>query len=253
MDFEGFTYDLPIPASEINAEKLIHRSFVQVAPDGSHLVPGQMQLDFKPEIGEWLELGRIYRNLPKRYFVQYLDQNTLVPGSVIQANRFPPGKWKEIKRLPFPEFHRILAGEVAIYDDHVNPWTFLHAEGFLNYQVMPVLDAIQPGKYAMYKTPLSMQMFYFQGTFAELDNDASKLEVFSEPDSYFTYNDSSAGGESSFLTMKNDFTGFEFITARPTAPDGYFTFVLKIPASADNPVYYVVFENFFHRYHYNLS
>lgn len=250
MDFEGFTYDLPIPATEIDSEKLIHRSFVQVAPDGSHLVPGQMQLDFKPEIGEWLEVGKIYRDLPRRYFVQYLDQNTLVPGSVIQADRFPQGKWKEIKRLPFPEFHRILAGSVAVYDDHENAWPFLDVEGFLFFRMMPILEAIQPGKYAMYRTPLSMQMFYFQGTFAELDNDASKLKAFSEPDSYFTYSD---GGLTSYLSMKTSFNGFEFLVAQPSTPNGYYTFVLKMPASADNPAYYVVLENFFHRYHYNLG
>lgn len=247
-----FTYDLPIPASEIDTKTLERPYFVQLAPDGSHLVPGQLQQDFKPSIGQWLEVGKITRNLSGRYFVQYTDDSTLVVGSLVQGTRFPQGQWKEVKRLPFPEFHRILfedGGYIQIHNDHVNPDGFMSPYSFSNFILLPILDAIQPGVYSE-SVPASVQLFYFAGTFAELDNDASKLKAFGEPDSYFTFYDSVAHTDTSFLVTNTNWSGFQFLIARPFAADGYYSLVVKVLPHAGTPAYYVVIDNGMRRYEF---
>jgi len=244
-----FTYYPTIPASEINPLDLQHRYFVQLAPDGSHLVPGQLQQDIKPDVGQWLEIGHIARDFPARYFVQYTDFNTLVPGSVIQADRFPQGNWKEIKKPPFTLFRRVVFNPeftASIHSDHAGE-TFATYASSVVWFTMSVLNYFQPGVYSDTQ-PASLQLFSFHGSFADLDNDVSKLKVFGNVDSDFTLYDAVHNTNTSLLTTNQSFSGFDYVKTRPFAPDGYFSLVVKIAAHADTPAYYIVMENLFNRY-----
>lgn len=248
---ESFTYYLPeVPASEIDPNALEHSYFAQVAPDGRRLVPGLLQQGERPTIGNWMNVGYVDRDFPRRYFVQYTDFNTLVPGSLIQADRFPEGKWKEVKKTSFAEFRRVVFNPeftVSIHDDHVNPTTFLYPNTFIEFYLFPVLNVTQPGVYSA-SEPASVQLFHFAGTFEELDNDASRLSVFANPDSYFTLHLDVEDIETSFLTTDQTWTGFEYFNARPATPDGYYSLVVKVLSHGNTPAYYIVMENLFRRY-----
>jgi hypothetical protein len=243
------------PATEIDPTTLQHRYFVRLAPDGSHLVPGLIQQDEKPRIGRWLELGKITRELPERYFVQYTDFNTLVLGSLIRGDRFPQGQWKEVKRPSFGEFNRFVFDPdwmVSIHNNHVSQEGFLQPSTFVDYYLMPVLEYIQPGFYSQSR-PANVQLFYFQGTFEELDNDVPSLEVFGGVDRFFSLHSNLTNTDTSLLTTNTVWSGFESFVARPFADDGYYSLVVKVEANAATPAYYIVMENLFRRYEFNYS
>jgi hypothetical protein len=210
-----------------------------------------LQQDSKPDVGQWLEIGHITRDFPARYFVQYTDFNTLVPGSVIQAERFPQGNWKEIKKPPFGLFHRIVFNPdmvLSVHNNHdIEDFAF-YPGSIVNY-TKEVLNFLQPGVYSNTQ-PASLQLFSFHGTFAELDNDVSKLNVFGNSDSDFTLYDGVHNTNTSLLTTNQTFTGFEYVKVRPFALDGYFSVVVKIAAHAGTPAYYIVMENIVNRYEF---
>lgn len=185
----NFTYYTPWKRSEIDPKKLRHKYYVQLAPDGDHLVLGMLQQSTRPSIGKWMDVTNIDRDLPDRYFVQYTGFNTLVPGSLIEGHSLPKGKWKEIKRTK-TLFHRV------VFDTHFtktfpnvpfnSTQTITTLDNFILNQVVPVVRHIHPGipnypftDFVILPAPnIRFNLYYFKGTYQQLGEDKTKLQPF---------------------------------------------------------------------------
>lgn len=237
------TYIPQIPLTEIDPDLLQHSYYVKLAPDGSHLVPGLIQQEAKPNIGHWLQLGQITRDFPVRYFVQYTDFNTLVPGSLIQADQFPDGQWKEVKKPSLTLFNRIVTnGGININSyDLVTESPMLGTILFVDYYLLPALDLIQPGVYSSFQ-PATVELYYFAGNFQALNNDAAQLEPMSQTGSYFSAYIDALGVKTPTITT-NTVTIYDDLLVSPSAPDGMYSLVVKLPPHGTTPAFYIVFEN----------
>jgi hypothetical protein len=230
--------------SEINPETLKHSYFVQRTPVGKGLVPGVLHQGKRPPTGKWEDITTLPEEFQDRYFVQYTDFNTLVPGSLMQSDKLPEGRWKEIKKLTDKLFHRIVfsspvysVGTIVSETEYTT-----HAE-FVSDKFVPVLEAIWPG---ITSTAVSAYMNYFQGDFAELGGDASKLIQFAYPGVYFKnlignfdplYGSLMSSNLSSAIQMR----------VNPITPAGTYSFAFYIPRNEHGRIvyHYVVLENIF--------
>jgi len=236
---------------EINPEELKHHYYVQLSPKRNRLVPGMLQQDTKPPTGSWLDVTAIDRDFAKRYFVQYTDFNTLVPGSLIQAGKLPKGKWKEIKKTR-TQFHRVTFSDPYEVATPGGPFgialTFTSLDDFQIDRTLPALKSVYPEKPILpyldtwLPQPISVRynLYFFNGTFAELNNDKTKLIPFSTS---FLNLTNFSGQES-----PNNINTFERqhevdLFCNSELPDGSYCFVLAIRDTLGNEIDYVVLEN----------
>lgn len=234
----------------VDAKLLRNKYFVQLNPDKQHLVLGMLQQGTRPSSANiWLQAGKINRDFSKRYFVQYTDFNTLVPGSLIQATRFPPGKWKEIKRMVDPLaslFRQVNFTEGYSVNDNVDVQTqFLDTGQFFPDVFYPVLDHYYPG--LRDSGPVYCDMYYFKGTYDELGEDVTKLVPFSQPDSFFLITFSFSGDP--LFTINTSQLGVDNMFVMPGTEDGSYCFIMATQTIRDSvpadPVNYIVLENVF--------
>jgi hypothetical protein len=233
---------------EINPEELKHRYYVRLSHDRERLVPGILQQDTKPAPNGWLDVTAIDRSFPERYFCQYTDFNTLVPGSLIQSDKLPKGKWKEIKK-PRMQFHRVSFSDpyMITVPHSQGPFHltlfFTMTDDFLIQRVNPALRAVYPDlpvlPYLDTWIPGSVNvrfnLYYFKGTFAELGNDKTKLISFN------TQNLSIGGGPNGITAWERK--SFNFLSCSDLTPAGSYCFILAILDAQNNEKDYVVLEN----------
>lgn len=251
-------YALPENPLEINPESLRHRYFVQLAPDGQHLVPGSLVQGRRPAIGHWLELGYIGRELPERYFVQYTDFNTLVPGSLVRGDTIPKGKWKEVKR-PSIKFHRVTftnpyVPAIAVLEGETpqGPHTITSQDEFVTNRVIPPLLLIYPDvplfttgdlNFNLPGPVIYFNLYYFKGSFAELDYDASKLTPFDAANYFMLKNNVNviqpATNIGAWQRTPNSVVG------EASAPAGAYCIVLGVLDAQKEIKDYVVLENIY--------
>lgn len=239
---------------EIDPEKLKHHYYVQLTPDRRHLVPGMLKQDGKPADKNWLDVTAIDRDFTERYFVQYTDFNTLVPGSLVQENKLPAGRWKEIKR-PRTKFHKVVFSDpynLAFYTGNP-PGTlvnFSSQNNFIGNRVNPILNLLYPDapRDPINDMPLPggklilFILYYFKGNFAELGNDATKLIPFGIPNFFGARVESSVPNLTAPFAMSAMYQSTYSLYGRPDAPDGTYSFVVGI--LTNNVVTeYIVLEN----------
>jgi hypothetical protein len=244
--------------TEIDPEKLRHRYFVQLAPDGAHLVPGMLKQAGKPATGRWLELGRFHQSLVKRYFVQYLDEHTLVPGSLVQAERLPEGQWKEVKRRA-RDFYRIVFDEPWVVQTPPpsmipDPTIYLNLAFdlpfFLSNIVSPVMQTIYPGV-DPYHPLRTVTMYYFNGTFDQLHFDESKLTLFGLS-KFFMVVDLGLTVFTSDFPLIDELSPFPrddeyYLTVTDYTPDDYYSWVMRILNPQTGDYDYIFLENIVHK------
>lgn len=183
----AFTYYPPVILTEVPAEHWPKGYYVQLTPDRKHLVLGILHHGHhRPSGDTWLDVGKIDRDFPKRYFVRYIDQHRLVPGSLIEDKQLPEGQWKEVKPVEMEvistpdesigRFHRVVFSD-DIYMI-IGPGNFVSSSSFINNKVIPVLQVARPD-INLASEVVSMRLFSFKGDFEELDKDVSKLVAFS--------------------------------------------------------------------------
>lgn len=250
-----FTYDIDEqPSSEIDPQALQHHYYVQLAPNRKRLVPGMLHQGDKPAGSNWLDVTEIDRELEARYFVAYTDHNTLVPGSLIQATKLPKGQWKEIK-IASTKFHK------ATFSD---PYPLLYfgsgvpgntdpvdtQNDFITDRVNTVLlilypdipEKTQPGLFfkLVNGKDINFNLYYFKGTFNELDRDVTKLVPFSNTNNLFITNQVNvpqpSTNISAYMITNNS------LKIKSDAPDGSYSFVLELLNVGDHKEY-LVLEN----------
>ena len=172
----------------VDQSKLKHHYFAQLTPDGERLVPGMLQQDRRPAIGKWMDVGAVSRTFAERYFVQYTDFNTLVPGSLISADRFPAGKWKEIKPSGPSNFHRIGLSEPFFTARHISAGPSLNEDTyqFIPDIMIPALELVYPETVIDMDHGMLADFYYFKGDFSELVLDTEQMHIFGSPGFYFT-------------------------------------------------------------------
>jgi hypothetical protein len=242
--------------SEIDPEQLKHHYFVQLTSDRKHLVPGMLQQE-QPEGRNWLDVTKVDRDFPKRYFVQYTNFNTLVPGSLVEENKLPKGKWKEVKR-PRAKFHRVVFDDpyfalffVFAGDPTISISTISTQDQFINERVTPALTALYPKipEYItadlLFKLPSAKHIFfnlyYFKGNFNDLDRDVTKLVSLSSTNSIYITNNANVVQPSTnigawMITVNS-------LKVKSNAPDGSYCFVLELLNVSTLGKEYVVLEN----------
>jgi hypothetical protein len=237
-----------VKASEIDPMKLRYPYFVQLASDGQHLVPGMLQQGTQPAIGDWLNVGSIEQDFPERYFAQYTNFNTLVPGSLVQAGRLPAGRWKEVKKKRIP-FHRFV-GDPYFLDPLPSHDTYSDPFEFNSSKVLPALDYVYPDRDP--DVPIKMYIYIFKGSFEDLGNDPSKLIPFPStvdfilPDGAFLgYLSYLLGGYTNIL-YTNDVAGE--LTFEPELPVGVYSIIAAILDEDDEVTDYFVFDGVLNRY-----
>jgi hypothetical protein len=233
---------------EINPKELKHHYHVQLTPDRRHLVLGMLKQDDQPEIGGWLNVTAIDRDFSKRYFVQYTDFNTLVPGSLIEGNKLPEGHWKEIKR-PRKQFHRVTFSDPYTLNLPGGPFQLTSPldtmDAFLANKANPALRAAYPDQpvlpyldtWISGSVGIKFNLYYFKGTFAELANDKTKLVVFNTSHLYISGHISPTG-----ITAWEMKPG-QFLNCNGAIPDGTYCFILAILNAHNFETDYVVLEN----------
>lgn len=234
-------YPPPKDGSEIFQEELEHKYYVQLTPDGHHLVPGMLQQDIQPEIGKWMFLGKIDRHFAKRYFVQYTDFNTLVPGSVISATKLPEGKWKEIKPVGLEAFHRVVFREEDRYEvdgDISEETIFTDNTEFINNKLIDVLNVVLPGKFNSINYATAY-FSYFAGSFAELNSDPTQLISFGAPPAYFSIYYTLFG---EYSNISNTTPGAGDLRIQPETPNGTYSIILAVPRNL--PFTFTVFTDY---------
>lgn len=167
---------------EIDPRKLRHRYFVQSAPDNAHLVTGMLQQDTYPKTGNWLEVGKITRDFPVRYFVQYTQFHTLVPGSLIQGDALPEGRWKELKKVSGGPWYRV---SITAPDGYLlfltgSAQDITGYDEFNTQKVLTALDLVFPLRDT--SIAVTIRLYYFRGNYEELGEDPSQLVPFSTGD-----------------------------------------------------------------------
>lgn len=243
--------------SEINPKDLKYHYYAQRGPAKGKLVPGMLHQGELPAGRSWMDVTEVDVDLQKRYFVEYTDINTLVPGSLIQADRLPKGQWKEVKPRrnlwhrvvftdPYQAFFFDLGGPPQLYN-------FVSQDQFINEKVTAPLNAIYPQipEYTthdiLYKLPygkhLHFNLYYFKGTFAQLNHDFSKLVPFSAANKLFLANNidvpvTNMNIEAWGITLNN-------LRVQSDLPNGSYCFVLEMTDVSTYGNEYVVLENVF--------
>ncbi len=145
----------------------------------------QPTISRQPNKHKLLDVTTINRNFAKRYFVQYTNFNTLVPGSLIQADKLPKGRWKEIKK-PRTKFYRVTFTDPYQQNFPFPPEFFIVSNGpftsldnFLIDKALPALKAVYPDKPTLpfldtwipNAINIKFNLYYFKGNFADLNED----------------------------------------------------------------------------------
>jgi hypothetical protein len=242
---------------EINPDNLKHSYFVQLSPDRKHLVPGMLKQDSQPANTNWLDVTKIDRDFPKRYFVQQTDFNTLVPGSLIQANRRPRGLWKEVQK-PRSRFHRVVFDDpyyslffVFAGDTTVSIYDINTQDQFITERVTPALAALYPQipEYTtsdlLFKLPYAKYIFfnlyYFKGTFSDLNSDVTKLIPFSSANQLYMANSANIPQPGTHISAW--MITVNSLKLKSNVPDGAYCFVLELLNVSKLVKEYVVLEN----------
>lgn len=235
----------PSNTSILRAETLRNKYFVQLAPDGEHLVLGMLHQGTRPPTGNWLEVGKIDRTFPDRYFVMYTDFHTLVPGSLITADKLPQGKWKELKQQSDPMFYRVYITDNSLTHTPLNIPDYI----MVNYSE----DVLAPARFTyghIHSIPsnnpasFDYKLYYYAGSFNELNNDPSKLTLFGSPGALFRIFDPmySVYLDTFHSIIYESLWWFEIWGI---LPQGSYSFVLGILNSNNEIVEYIVLENAF--------
>jgi len=238
-------------SSEIHTEELTHAYYVQLAPDGKHLVPGILQQQEHPNIGRWVQVGKITRDFPKRYFVQCTDFNTLVPGSLIQADRLPQGKWKEVKKNSVPVHHFVVSGLIQgnLYSS-TNDWQTFDSMDYFNYVIddLGVMEKVYPDltNDELFENPFTYRLYYFYGSYQQWNGDISRLTLFHSLGSLMRiYNHGNNTYTDTFQIYPQD--DGVFLQVLGSAPVGYYMIVLGILNDVGDVVNYIALENYLHK------
>jgi hypothetical protein len=245
-------------ASELDPKKLKHHYYVQLAPDKARLVPGILQQETKPEVGSWLDVTAIDRDFPTRYFVQHTNFNTLVPGSLVEATQLPEGRWKEVKKT-HTRFHRVVFDNPYPYfgfgGDPDTSFNISTQDQFITDRVTPALAALYP-QIPLYAPPdlsfhlpnakqIVFNLYYFKGTFSDLNRDVSKLVPFNSANLFYIVDYANAPQPATniaawMITLNS-------ITGRSRAQNGSYSFVLELLNVSEDAKEYVVLENVFQK------
>lgn len=232
----SFTY-YPNVSGGSGFTNLRNKYFVRLASDNRHLVPGILQQGRGPSSGRWLDVETIDRTFAERYFVQYTDFNTLVPGSLIPSIRKPEGKWKEVKSSAGANFHRIVFSDQYIASDVESATAFEWGDDFIVDKMYPVLDELFPGTTDIQAVA---KLYFFKGDFEALVQDTTQLEPFGEGALmwvYFAY----VGSTMSTIGLGEGF-GLQLFVS-PDLPDGVYSLILEITTPPIGQ--FLVFENVF--------
>lgn len=247
-----FTY-IPHPfvpdLSGVNQEELKHHYYAQMTMDEEHLVLGMLHQGEPPLIGKWIDVADVDRIFQERYFVQYTDFNTLVPGSLIQGDEVPKGKWKEVKKklLPpaVPFYHFSFDEPFFVVDFDFNETVAFAEHSDFTFSVMrPVLQQVYPSVSVSF---LFCDFFYFKGGYEELEEDVTKLVPFSRSDTQFqiNYSDNIEGVVDGYYVL--DVANNYQFSVKPGTADGLYTFIMAVRNNSSMPELghkaYVVLEN----------
>jgi hypothetical protein len=245
-------------ASEIDPEKLKHHYYVQLTPDRKDLVPGALQQGSRPG-GGWLDVTAIDRDFSKRYFAQYTDFNTLVPGSLVEEIKLPAGKWKEIKRTR-KKFHRVVFSDqlsltFRTTDTSGTLVNFSSQDSFIGNRVNPILDILYPNAFVDRVTDMLLPggklinfiLYYFKGDYAALNGDVTRLTPFGSPNLFGSryansgfVNTAPVRFNSMYQSIGTNLYGISDLT------DGTYSFivgVLRGNIAQNNVQEYIVLEN----------
>jgi hypothetical protein len=232
----------PQDRSSIDQLKLQYHYYAQLAPDGKHLVPGLLQQGTRPADGIWIDVGKVRRDFPVRYFVQYTDFHTLAPGSLIPGDRLPEGQWKEVKKQTRGPWYQVTFTDPDVYV--LFPLgsidSFASYNEFNGQKVLPALDLVFPDRDP--DEGIKIRLFYFHGDYEALNEDASQLFPFA------------VTGDFAVFVTGLGYTDILF-TAPPMNAElratvaitpGTFSIVLGIFNDSDVVTDYVVLENVLH-------
>lgn len=234
-------YPAEVSTSSIDYTKLRHKYFVQLQPDGQHLVLGMLQQGERPASGHWLEISKMDRTLPERYFVMYTNFNTLVPGSLITGTQQPQGKWKELKvkknHLPFyrvyttePLFTYNLSGLPGYQSDNFVGLLFSAPEIYY-----AVHAEYPPGSFRF-------KVYYFFGSFNELNYDIDKLTLINTPGAYMQVID--IGNSNHYVDIFDSNVPDTFwLGVQGTTPPGNYALIMGLLDNEDEVTEYIVIEN----------
>lgn len=238
-----FTYYAPVATANIGSiiiqEELKHHYFAQLSPDDEHLVQGMLQQGKQPAIGKWIDVGNVDREFSRRYFVQYTNFNTLVPGSLIESCRLPKGKWKEIKKsVSLLPFHRVSFAEPYFVIDDLGGTTTINNSLFVTEVMRPVIHIVHPDIDFVFGPAVSATFFYFKGDYAEFNKDLDKLTIFGGEESLI-YIEYIFGGQpiNGFRTVDLGNYNFQFSTG---LPKGLYSFILGIISEEGFSEYFVL-------------
>lgn len=232
-------------ASGIDEAELRHKYYARLAPDGKHLVPGMLQQGVRAPAGNWLKMGKVTRELPGRYFVQYTDFNTLVPGSLVQAERRPRGKWKEVVKGTKSNFHRVYYPDPFFTFNATSPpnsYGIYEDYSYVTWDFPDIFAHVYPGVSRIYY----YKLYYFRGSFDELDNEASKLTLFNSAGAMLKLEDYSNVIDGDILNTNMGDASI-YIEMSTNAAAGNYCFVLGILNEDNEVVDYVVMENVIER------
>lgn len=243
-------------SSEIDPTQLRYHYHAQKSPLRGQLVAGSLHQGNAPQDGRWMDVTDVDIDLRERYFVQYTNNNTLVPGSLIQATHLPPGQWKEVKKAR-TLFHRVVFTDpypVSYFSFEGSPpstTSVVSQDNFINNRVTPALTALYPEipefipQGLLFKLPygkhLHFNIYYYKGTFATLNRDVSKLVPLANGNSFWL-------ADSSNVPQPNTNIGAWVITtnslkATSAAENGLYCFVLEMLDLPSGRTEYIVLEN----------
>lgn len=242
-------------ASEIDPEQLKDHYYVQLTQDRKRLVLGGLEQGSKPN-GGWLDVTQIDRDFPKRYFVQYTDFNTLVPGSLVQEDKLPAGRWKEVKRTR-KLFHRVVVSDPynLVFTPNVPFNTvqqFTSQDSFNINRVVPLLNILYPNALRdpvndMALGPLISYIPYlFKGNFAQLGSDPTKLIPFGSQANFglsFPGGSDATGGAGPWTISAGYRAIGTYLYGLIYLEDATYSFVLGILNAQHEVQEYIVLEN----------
>jgi hypothetical protein len=246
-------YTDPYHPSEIDPKQLKHHYFVQLTPDRKNLVPGMLQQS-QPEGNTWLDVTKVDRDFPKRYFVQYTNFNTLVPGSLVQENKLPEGRWKEVKR-PRRKFHKVVFSNpynLVFATDVPNSTVqyFTLQDNFNINRVIPIFNLLYPDAPRDHVNDMAIGPlinyipYYFKGNFADLKSDPSKLIAFGQPNNFGISAVANGVGAFGPLTVSAGYRSPEmYLYGLTYLPDGTYSIIIGVLDAAHEIKEYLVFEN----------
>lgn len=228
--------------SSISQSTLKHHYFSQLSPDGGRLVEGVLQQGERPPTGRWIDVGNVNREFSRRYFVQYTNFNTLVPGSLIESNHLPKGKWKEIKKnaAGSGNFYRVNFPSPEYTVGAIGGATNFVGNGvFIQNIMIPAIEAVHPDIVIDGGNVLIADFFDFKGTFDSLDGDTTKLTLFdgnADFDIAYIF-----GGNKSYLSTNEG--GSYNLQALPSITNGLYSFIMAFWTEPSVYTEYIVLEN----------